>query len=587
MKLTSLLTYIFIIISLSAAPTVYSQNDDHIQGAVAYQCFRNYALRTKFWKTKQEAVNEFGKLVTQDSPSFTDWYTFQDLNGVEFCEAHNNSYAGYSPPDDGMSGVLNTASVCQYNTSAGTVVLGSYSSSTPDGVAWCYSPAGPQCPSGHKWAELLNDCVLDKMVDINQNQGGGQCSSSNTSPLSHQGNPINILIGSKYHEEKIQILNRLTFSLSYNSAENNSSWNTSLSERIEFFNNDGSKYQSVDELNWYPPELGVSKERNILPPSAIAYINEEGNYVRFIKNDTSWYSLSSDYQLDQAESTYMVTTRRYKITFDEEGRILEKTNFTDMSSLSFSYNVAGNEVTISNQNNQYKVGLNEKKLPEIIYAPEGNILLNWNSDDQLISLNHFGHIKMYHYENIAFPYALTGITNERGVRYATWIYDSEGRAISSEHANAVDQVNINYTFIDDAINPRITVTNPLSKQTTYHYTTIHGVRKVTQVEGHPSVNCSGANQAYTYDANGFMASKTDWQGNITTYVHNDRGQEISRTEASVSRTEASGTPEARTITTEWHSEFNLPVKITEPKRETIMSYDANGRLLLRESKHLK
>jgi YD repeat-containing protein len=122
-----------------------------------------------------------------------------------------------------------------------------------------------------------------------------------------------------------------------------------------------------------------------------------------------------------------------------------------------------------------------------------------------------------------------------------------------------------------------TVTNALGKQSTYHFTQFNGEYKMTQVEGHPSANCAGANKNYTYDANGFMASKTDWANNLTTYVHNNRGQELSRTEAA-------GTPQARTITTEWHSEFNLPIKISEPERETVMTYDANGRLLSREIK---
>ena len=101
---------------------------------------------------------------------------------------------------------------------------------------------------------------------------------------------------------------------------------------------------------------------------------------------------------------------------------------------------------------------------------------------------------------------------------------------------------------------------------------MYGVRKMTQVEGHPSANCVGANKAYTYDSNGFMASKTDWNGNVTTYTHSDRGQELSRTEAS-------STPQARTITTQWHADFNLPIRIIEPERTTVMTYDDRGRLL--------
>ena len=46
-----------------------------------------------------------------------------------------------------------------------------------------------------------------------------------------------------------------------------------------------------------------------------------------------------------------------------------------------------------------------------------------------------GTTRQYHYENADFYYALTGITDENGVRYATFAYDSQGRAISTEHAD--------------------------------------------------------------------------------------------------------------------------------------------------------
>ncbi|PAU64745.1 hypothetical protein BZL41_08875, partial [Pseudomonas sp. PIC25] len=43
--------------------------------------------------------------------------------------------------------------------------------------------------------------------------------------------------------------------------------------------------------------------------------------------------------------------------------------------------------------------------------------------------------RLYHYGDSRYPRFLTGITDERGIRYATWTYDDQGRAISSEHAN--------------------------------------------------------------------------------------------------------------------------------------------------------
>jgi YD repeat-containing protein len=99
------------------------------------------------------------------------------------------------------------------------------------------------------------------------------------------------------------------------------------------------------------------------------------------------------------------------------------------------------------------------------------------------------------------------------------------------------------------------------------------VRKVAKVEGHPTSSCEGANKSYSYDANGNVISRTDWNGVTTTYTYDmDRNLELSRTEAA-------GTPQERTITTEWHPDFRLPVKITEPSKITSFSYDAQGRQL--------
>ena len=158
---------------------------------------------------------------------------------------------------------------------------------------------------------------------------------------------------------------------------------------------------------------------------------------------------------------------------------------------------------------------------------------------------------------------LTGIEDENGDRFADFKYQCDGKAISSEHNNGVALGTLAYTASSTI------TTNPLGKQTTYHYTTMNGVRRVTQVEGHQSNNCAAANKAYTYDDNGFLETKTDWQGNITRYTRNAKGQELTRIEAENTAVE-------RTITTQWHTTFNVPTKITEPGQETTFTYDTNG-----------
>ena len=175
--------------------------------------------------------------------------------------------------------------------------------------------------------------------------------------------------------------------------------------------------------------------------------------------------------------------------------------------------------------------------------------------------------RIYYYEHATLTHQLTGITNETGNRYVTWDYDSEGRAISSELAGGAGKSTLTYNT-----DGSVTTTNPLNKQTTYQFTTLHGVKKLTSVTGHPTTSCAGDYKAYSYDANGYLASKTDWQGNLTTYQHDSNGRELSRTEVV-------GTPEERTITTEWHAGYRVPIKITEAGQITEFVYDTQGRLL--------
>jgi YD repeat-containing protein len=174
-------------------------------------------------------------------------------------------------------------------------------------------------------------------------------------------------------------------------------------------------------------------------------------------------------------------------------------------------------------------------------------------------------VRTYSYENGSDFKLLTGVTDERGVRYTTWTYDGQGRTISSEHAGGAEKTLVSYNADGSS-----TVTNALSKKTTYRFQVIQGVKRITAIEGEPSANCPNSNSTFTYDERGLLKTKTDNKGHVTTYDYNERGLEVSRTEAA-------GTAQARTITTEWHPEFFLPATVTEPDRITQYTYDAQGR----------
>lgn len=177
------------------------------------------------------------------------------------------------------------------------------------------------------------------------------------------------------------------------------------------------------------------------------------------------------------------------------------------------------------------------------------------------------------------PNALTGLMDENGVRHVSWSYDCLGRATISELANGVEKVKLAYAedaagavtaqvthYLGDSVNPQTTLRTMLSKP-------VLGVSKNVSVSG-PCVEC-GNFAARTFDANGNVLSATDFLGVQTTSSY-DMARNLE-----LSRTEASGTALARTITTAWHPVLRSPIQIAEPKRLTTLTYDDKGNLLTR------
>lgn len=188
--------------------------------------------------------------------------------------------------------------------------------------------------------------------------------------------------------------------------------------------------------------------------------------------------------------------------------------------------------------------------------------------------------RSYLYNELAYtaganlPHVLTGITDENSARFATWNYDSKGRAISSEHAGGVDKYSVTFTE-DGSGNPiSSSVIDPLNATRTYNFQTTLGAVKSTGADQPGGSGCNAAVSNMTYDANGNVASRTDFNGNQTIY-----GYDLTRN-LETSRTEAYATPLARTISTAWHPTFRLPTQIIEPGRVTDITYDsASGNML--------
>jgi RHS repeat-associated protein len=218
-----------------------------------------------------------------------------------------------------------------------------------------------------------------------------------------------------------------------------------------------------------------------------------------------------------------------------------------------------------------------------IAAPDGTRLgYGFDALGRLIAVSYPGGASRgYLYEEPALLNALTGIVDERGVRVATLGYDASGRATATQHAGT-QSFGVSYSqpadtvgslIVGTTVDPSIftanaTVSDPLGTPRTYQW-----------VGGDGHVYLTGAN--LVGGVSGFAARgidtlpayETDFAGVTTTFTWDT----VRRLKTST--TEASGRPETRTTSTQWHPDFALPARVTEAGRVTDYAYDSLGNKL--------
>ncbi|MET0028733.1 MAG: hypothetical protein ABW101_13985 [Candidatus Thiodiazotropha sp.] len=305
-------------------------------------------------------------------------------------------------------------------------------------------------------------------------------------------------------------------------------------------------------------------------------VRPSGRRIPFLMSDNNWIPLySNDSSLIQQGGVWSYMTSSGSVeSYNDSGLLVRITNPSGQT-ISIDYD-ENNRIHMASDSygNTLTYHFDENGHIDLITTPDGDLIYGYDTEGRLISVTYPDQRqRQYHYENSRYPYHLTGITDEKNTRFATWAYDDLGRAILSEHSNGAERVEFAYNS-----DGTTTVTDANGAERTYHFTVQQGQMKVDHIEGDRCATCAnGGVKSYTYDANGFVASRTDWNGNLMTYTRDAQGRELSRTEGA-------GTPEARAVTTTWDAELNKPLVITEPDRVIEYHYTPEGRLLSREER---
>src|SRR5581483_1050574 len=203
----------------------------------------------------------------------------------------------------------------------------------------------------------------------------------------------------------------------------------------------------------------------------------------------------------------------------------------------------------------------------------GAALYGYDAKDNIVSVTYPGGARrVYVYNEAALnggvdrPNLLTGIVDENGQRFASFEYDASGRAIvTTHHAGGTDVER--YQLAYPVSGAQTSVVDPLGTVRGFGFQTVVGAVKNTAL----SQPERGATTAATaYDANANVASRADFNGNVANYSY-DLARNLE-----TSRTEAAGTPQARTIGTRWHPVFRLRAAVAEPLRITTYVYNGDG-----------
>ena len=216
-----------------------------------------------------------------------------------------------------------------------------------------------------------------------------------------------------------------------------------------------------------------------------------------------------------------------------------------------------------------------------------------------------GKSRTFQYENTGLPWALTGKTDENSVRLATWAYDTEGRAISSDGALGTDHYSATYATPPQAvITETLVVGNGLNYANTYYrnhtwqaptglqVTDAAGTTASTNIvmpNGYPILagisqaagsGSPAVSNASTYDARGNLLSHDNFQGERTCYAYDGKSQQISRVEglattvdcATVLAVAANLPPGVRKYTATWDINWRVPKSTTQPGSITTLVY---------------
>ncbi len=329
-------------------------------------------------------------------------------------------------------------------------------------------------------------------------------------------------------------------------------------------------------------------------------------------------------QLQGISGGYLYTnaTTQSVETYNAAGQLINSVDATGRK-LSFTYSnavstiapAAGYLTQVSNsdgRNIQFEyvlpaggAALTDGKVSRVIDAYGRATVPTYDANGNLTAISWTdGQTRQFLYENAALPWALTGISDERNIRYATFGYDVAGRAVSTEHADGTQRYSVTYGTPPQALT---TETLDLAARIHYHYydwqlptspvitgpnnqaidltpTSALGVPLLAGASQPAGSGCAASNSASTFDANGNLISQDDFRGQRSCYAYDTKNRVTVSVEGLANTVDCSTVMPSsavlpagsRKTTTQWHPDWRLPAKVQVPGLVTTTVYNGQS-----------
>jgi len=375
---------------------------------------------------------------------------------------------------------------------------------------------------------------------------------SNHSPCTPIANPCDAGSGNKHQREvdyRSANQNGIIFERIYNSLTSTPKLSPDFGQRWSH------TYQAG--LTFLNPSPGI--------PSIDAR-RPDGHVITFRYNTSSgqWTApADAPLQLAPIAAQWRITDEHGRTeTYDASGKLIALTGLDGLvTTLAYESGAVPNNKLLSVTDpfgQTMHFGYNNDFQIQTVSQPDGGILqYTYDSKLRLIHVTYpGGAVRQYHYENTTYPYHLTGITDENGVRYATWSYDAQGKVNSSTHAGGASSVSLSVGAGSS------TLTDSRNQTRTLQYQLLHGEYKLTNIVGGLCPECGEASPITSYDANGFITATTDYFGNTSKYKHKSNGLKECKVEGFTSSAVPSIASQMRKTTTQWNDSLRLPTSIT-------------------------